>query len=786
MLGANPDWRVAGREWPDGLHRIRLSAAGGGYRGTARLQAEEFEIEARDGSLTFAAGSLSSLLAAVSGWLEQQGCRWLYPGKEGEVVPTRRGLRSPAGRSRSRADLAMRGLFPVENIQRYTPGDVTGTLDWMAKNRFNYLVVLFNHASGRTLPTLFAESRLRGIQLAGYIWSFELFLPLELGKAHPEHFAMVDGKRTIDYNIKRCASSAEGIRLYVENGVRFFRSHPEIRTWNVIPNDGFHWCSCGSCRNLRPKDQWARFFVPLVERMAREQPEVRLQNFIYVQRFDLSENIASYRSPALDHFFDVFWRNKWYELRDPAMPASRHREEESDERSRGMSINAYLADRLKAWRESVPGRIWVFEDVMLHATCSFPLPNIQVIGADLRAARAEKLQGYLFESYLQGWNSFASDLWSLGRMAWGAGGDPVAIEREFCRALLGGQSAPMERFLDGFRSRYLSSAPTPRAAPAASPRCDTLVRHQLFHAPLVHQLRVALRFFQRLPHRRRVALIGRLQRHRHNRPARQVHRVLGLVRQVRPAVLHLRDARVRICRAHPLLVRRLLLPLAIQPRQLLPRRLLHASGRRQPLQVLFVFAPVVAPPNRPHRRVRLQRRRVDRDRLPAQHARLPQHLHQPTEHCLVRFHAQQPPRPRQRRMVRRLLRHPVSQELPQRQRVSHAPGDPPLGINPLHVAHQQRPEVRPPRDARTAHDRLVVPPAQLLRLLVEAVFVQDLVHLGVEGMRGRLGDLFRAHPQPLLLRFASAHGHDYKDVRNVLGVTCFDGLLPRAASTTGS
>jgi hypothetical protein len=456
MLQTKLPWRVVRRDWPDQLYRIRLGAATGGAS-PVHLESEEFEIAALPGELTFTGDSLSSLLTAVYSWLEEQGCQWLLPGADGEFVPERSELQSPAGRHRSRADLAMRGLFPVENIQRYTAGDVIDTLSWMSRNRFNYLTLLFNYTTARTLPTVIAESRRRGIHLVGYIWSYEMFLPMELGRQHPEYFALVDGKRTVDYNVKRCASSQEAIRLYVENAVKFFRAHPEIRTWNVIPNDGFHWCTCDRCIRIKPKDQWARFFGPLMLRMAREDPGLRLQNFIYVQRFDLPEDLAPYRASTLEHFFDVFWRNKWFTLRDPAMPSAGNQEAEADPRARGMSINRYLADRLHAWRESVPGRIWVFEDLMLHATSSIPVPNIEVMGADLRAAAAEGVQGYQFEAYLQGWNSFASDLWAMGRLTWKTDREPADVERDFYRKLLGAESAPIERFYSHFRAEYMQA-----------------------------------------------------------------------------------------------------------------------------------------------------------------------------------------------------------------------------------------------------------------------------------------------------------------------------------------
>ncbi len=68
---------------------------------------------------------------------------------------------------------------------------------------------------------------------------------------------------------------------------------------------------------------------------------------------------------------------------------------------------------------------------------------------------------------------------------------------------------------------------------------------------------------QRLDARRRVAVVGILHRHADDRAGLQVDRMLGLVGQMRAAVLHLGDLRVGIVRMRPVVVRALLLPLPI-------------------------------------------------------------------------------------------------------------------------------------------------------------------------------------------------------------------------------
>ena len=66
--------------------------------------------------------------------------------------------------------------------------------------------------------------------------------------------------------------------------------------------------------------------------------------------------------------------------------------------------------------------------------------------------------------------------------------------------------------------------------------------------------------------RRRIALIGALHRHAHDRPSIQVDGVLSLVGQMRTPVLHFRDPRIRVVWMPPVGIAALLRALAIKAR----------------------------------------------------------------------------------------------------------------------------------------------------------------------------------------------------------------------------
>ena len=156
-------------------------------------------------------------------------------------------------------------------------------------------------------------------------------------------------------------------------------------------------------------------------------------------------------------------------------------------------------------------------------------------------------------------------------------------------------------------------------------------------------------------HRGGISQVRPLQRHRDNRSGFHVHGMLGFVGQVGAAVLHLGDARIRIIPIDPLLVRPFLLPLAIHSRQVFPCRRGDAGLLGQPFEKLLVALSVVSPHDRAHRRVGLQRGRVNADLLALHQSRVRQQSQDPRKDFPMGFHIHQAPGPRNRGMVRGTL-----------------------------------------------------------------------------------------------------------------------------------
>ncbi len=166
-----------------------------------------------------------------------------------------------------------------------------------------------------------------------------------------------------------------------------------------------------------------------------------------------------------------------------------------------------------------------------------------------------------------------------------------------------------------------------------------LVADHLLEAVAVgpHHLDLLGRRDQRLDARLRVAGIGVLHGHADNRSRLEIDDMLGFVGQVCPPVLHLRDCRVGIVLKVSVVVRPLLLPLPVDAGEIGACGGLDARGLRQLGQEVLIALPGVATHDAAQRGIRLQRRRVNPDRLPLHQAGVGQALQHPGEDGLVRL-----------------------------------------------------------------------------------------------------------------------------------------------------
>lgn len=107
-----------------------------------RLKADEsylgpdgFVIKTIDDRILLVGGSSRGTLYSVYTFLEMLGCRWLAPGIIGEVIPQLSNIVIAPIDHTERPDIPYRGFT------NYIPAASAQWIDWMAKNKMNYLIL---------------------------------------------------------------------------------------------------------------------------------------------------------------------------------------------------------------------------------------------------------------------------------------------------------------------------------------------------------------------------------------------------------------------------------------------------------------------------------------------------------------------------------------------------------------------------------------------------------------------------------------------------------------------
>lgn len=318
---------------------------------------------------------------------------------------------------RYRAAFSVRGLNTCESLGFHTPEQIGSLIDRMGKWRMNTLVVHVTYGWRRHRELILAECAKRGIELVFYTYTSIAFLPPDAPEAWMARDA--NGRpftRRPENETRLCLAQADGLRAFEDGARRFFEEDVDgASSVLAMTGDGFGHCRCEACRDLSPAEQWQ----PLLERFCSAgratAPAVNLETILYVQRYAVPHDPGAMLK--LDRlFFDFHQRCRWRPL-GQVHPPKTHREAEVDPRAKDVSLNIYLLDRLRDWRERFPGTLYGFENLYLHGTLSCPQPNTAVLLEDLRTLRALGVDGMVYE-VLVGMESFASQLAVLADALW--------------------------------------------------------------------------------------------------------------------------------------------------------------------------------------------------------------------------------------------------------------------------------------------------------------------------------------------------------------------------------
>ncbi len=305
---------------------VRDLAATEGFRlglmsdfGIDTSEAEDTELDdiihidtENDGGI-IAGSNPRSVLLAVYRYLQENGCRWLFPGTDGEYIPIRN---VGPTKYHKMADCRHRGQ--CNEGAEFQP-NMMESIDFTPKIGLNVFMLEFtnpdyyskyyNHTynPNREKEPVTYEQRMqwkrqceaeiakRGLQFhdMGHGWTCEPFgIEAKKGAAVPEgvtqYLALCEGKRGIfrdmhPYNTNLCMSNPEARRIVTDSIVEYSAEHTNVDYLHVWLADFWNnHCECDECKKKTPSDWYVILLNEIDEALTEAGLSTRIVFICYV------------------------------------------------------------------------------------------------------------------------------------------------------------------------------------------------------------------------------------------------------------------------------------------------------------------------------------------------------------------------------------------------------------------------------------------------------------------------------------------------------------------------
>jgi hypothetical protein len=386
----------------------------------ASLGAEGYVIRTVGDHLVIVGGALRGNMYGVYGLLEDHlGCRWFTPDCS----------RIPKSAKLVLADLNDRQIPALEYREPFLADCFDG--DWCARNRMNSSMGRLEAKHGGKV--LFAPGF--------FVHSFErLVPPSEYFDAHPEYYAMIDGKRIKEQRglaSQLCCTNPEVIRICTERVFAAIRAYPAATVFSVSQNDAYagpNQCECEKCQALaKAEDSQMAPVLQLVNHVAEAVEKEFPDKIVETLAYQWSMRPPKTMRPRPNVV-----------IRLCSSACCSHPIATCDSKnSREFHAN------LDAWSK-IADRLWIWDYVTEFAHYLLPFPNQRTRVENVRFFVAHNVKG-LFEQ--DAYTSPQSELAALGgyvtaKCLWNPNYDGNVAMTEFLENYYGKAAAPIREYID--------------------------------------------------------------------------------------------------------------------------------------------------------------------------------------------------------------------------------------------------------------------------------------------------------------------------------------------------
>ena len=433
---------------------------------------ERYEIHVTGGVGYIKGVNARSVLLGVYHFFRELGCRFLYPGADGEYIPTLKAedvnlsmTFSPKYRHRG---ITIEGSCSLEHV--------LNLIDWSAKNGFNSYFIQFRvgytfferwyyhsfnpYLEKEEFNDTLAEEYNQKIRDAmaerdmiyhavGHGWTCEpLGIPSrgwDEGIAVPEQYrkylALVKGKREfykgVPLNTNLCYSQPVVRKMMIDNMVEYLQERKDVDVLHVWLGDNWNnYCECEDCKKKMPSDWYLTLLNELDAELTRLGMDTKI---VFLCYFELLLPPQTERFINQDRFILMFAPITRTYMRSYASETETARAIEP----KGFVVNDFtpptnVAENISylyAWQKIFQGDSFVFDYPLMWDECKDygGIVLAKTIYGDINALQKMGLNGYISCQIQRAFFPTGFCMYMLGKTLYEDGQSYEEIQEDFFR-----------------------------------------------------------------------------------------------------------------------------------------------------------------------------------------------------------------------------------------------------------------------------------------------------------------------------------------------------------------
>lgn len=301
------------------------------------------------------------------------------------------------------------------------------------------------HSYGNDDPIYYDWMRLNNQRevFADNLWvhTFDRLMPAAVyGKAHPEYYSMINGKRQPGNHSQLCLTNPDVFRIIAEKVDSIFRANPDMSLISVSQNDGNHtYCQCPTCKAVNdeegsPSGNYIRF----LNRLATRFPDKQFSTLAYLFTMNPPKKVRPLDNVNI-MLCDIDCR----------------REVTLTENASGQEFMRAL----EGWSK-ISNNIFVWDYGINFDNMVSPFPNFHILAPNLRTFRDHHAT-MVFEQ-VNGGQQRGTDFgemraWMLAKLMWNPDQDPDSLMQTFLRGYYGAAAPYLYRYQQLLLGGLLSS-----------------------------------------------------------------------------------------------------------------------------------------------------------------------------------------------------------------------------------------------------------------------------------------------------------------------------------------